>query len=311
MESFGRLPRVLPIAICGIFILAEACNSSGGGTPAGSAGRGGTTGAAGTHGQAGTTGASGTTGSAGISGIAGTTGSAGTSDVGGTGGSLGSAGISGSTGSGGAAAGFGGPSAGGVGGEAGGTGGRSGTGGGNTDAGAADVVVRDASVDDAGAYMRTGWIATGMPESLPPAMRNPASSDNLDAKNAIDGNPKTRWSTGLHQVGNETFTLDFGETISFSKVVLLAGQPGGQDPNDVPNAYSVYVSADGMNWGQPVLMGKGMTPASGQPGLTTIMFPMPQAARYLRIAQTGHTGSTTDPKVFGAYWAICEITVYP
>jgi hypothetical protein len=141
-------------------------------------------------------------------------------------------------------------------------------------------------------------------------MRNPKSSDNLDAKNALDGSAATRWSTGLHQVGNETFTIDFGAPLAFSRILLLAGTPGGQDPNDVPNAYEVHVSQDGQQWGSTIATGKGMMPAAGKPGTTDIMFAQ-QVARYVRVSQTGHTGDPNNPAVFGAYWAICEANVYP
>jgi hypothetical protein len=141
-------------------------------------------------------------------------------------------------------------------------------------------------------------------------MRNPKSSDNLDAKNALDGNAATRWSTGLHQVGNETFTIDFGAPLAVSRILLLAGTPGGQDPNDVPNAYEVRVSQDGQQWGNTIATGKGVTPVAGKPGTTDIMFGQ-QVARYVRVTQTGHTGDPSNPSVFGAYWAICEANVYP
>jgi hypothetical protein len=289
---------------------------------------GGAAGSAGSGGQAGTgVGGGGSSASGGASGQAGNSGSGGSGGSGASGGAGGSAGAQSDAnspvGGGGGSSGAGGSTAGSAGAGAGG--GISDSGAGSADADASlghndaqpdpvdsgTLSPHDAAVNDAGAYLRTGWVATGQPASLPASQRNPSSSDNLDAKNAIDGDVKTRWSTGLHQVGNETFTLDFGQPLAFTRLVLLAGQPGGQDPNDVPNAYSVYVSNDGTAWGEAIISGKGMAPASGQPGLTTITLPAEQVARYVRITQTGHTGSTTDPKVFGVYWAICEINVYP
>ena len=49
---------------------------------------------------------------------------------------------------------------------------------------------------------------------------------------------------------------------------------------DSPDKYSVSVSNDDTNWGNPIATG------SGQLGITTITFPA-QTARYIRITQTG------------------------
>jgi len=65
---------------------------------------------------------------------------------------------------------------------------------------------------------------------------------------------------------------------------------------DSPAQYSVSVSKDGTNWGNPIATG------AGQLGLTTITFPV-QTARYIRITQTG-----TNPNY---HWSIYEIDVFP
>jgi len=62
---------------------------------------------------------------------------------------------------------------------------------------------------------------------------------------------------------------------------------------DYPQGYSVSVSNDDTNWGDPVATG------TGQMGITTITLPV-QTARYIRITQTGT----------GAYhWSIYEVEV--
>ena len=64
--------------------------------------------------------------------------------------------------------------------------------------------------------------------------------------------------------------------------------------NDYPRGYQVYVSDDGVNWGSSIATG------TGTPSITTITF-APQAARYIRIIQTGSAP--------GNFWSIDEFNV--
>ncbi|MBV8886477.1 MAG: discoidin domain-containing protein, partial [Chroococcidiopsidaceae cyanobacterium CP_BM_RX_35] len=141
------------------------------------------------------------------------------------------------------------------------------------------LVVIPGVVSQATALSQSGWSAT-------------ASSNSNAASMAIDGNPNTRWSTGTHQTQGQYFHVDLSTTQSFSKLVLDASN----SLNDYPRGYSVYVSNDGANWGNPIASG------SGSSAVTTITFPT-QSARYIKIAQTGSDSYW--------WWSIHELTVYP
>jgi hypothetical protein len=77
---------------------------------------------------------------------------------------------------------------------------------------------------------------------------------------------------------------------TFYQIVLDAGSSTG----DYPRGYQVHVSNDGANWGSPIASG------SGSSAVTTIAFPT-QAARYVRVTQTGNTGP---------WWSIHEFNVF-
>lgn len=64
-------------------------------------------------------------------------------------------------------------------------------------------------------------------------------------------------------------------------------------PYDFPKRYELYLSEDGVDWGDPVSSGLGKA-------TTTIVVAQPQAARYLKLVQTD---------VYGSYWSIHEMTV--
>ena len=105
--------------------------------------------------------------------------------------------------------------------------------------------------------------------------------------NALDGNLATRWSTDTSQVSGQWFQVDMGTANVFSKLILNSVNSA----NDYPRGYQVTVSSDGVTWSTPVATG------TGTPSITTITFPV-QAARYIRITQTG--------SVSGTFWSIDE-----
>jgi hypothetical protein len=111
------------------------------------------------------------------------------------------------------------------------------------------------------------------------------------AANAIDGDHWTGWRDMTKpQYEGQWFQVDMKEARSFDKIVLDTTWAQW----DSPEKYSVSVSNDGIQWGEPVATG------SGQLGITTINFPI-QTARYIRITQTG-----TNSKY---HWTIYEIDV--
>ena len=121
------------------------------------------------------------------------------------------------------------------------------------------------------------------------ASSNTTGSDSQG--NALDGNLTTRWSTGTSQVNGQWFQVDMGLVSTFYKIVLNAINSA----NDYPRGYQVYVSNDGINWGGAIATGTGSS------GTTTITFAT-QAARYIRIIQTGSAP--------GTFWSIDEFNVF-
>ena len=117
-----------------------------------------------------------------------------------------------------------------------------------------------------------------------------ASNNEADVRNALDGDPATRWATGTAQKNGQWFMVDVGWEGTISKVTLDAGTSA----NDYPRGYEVYLSTDGQNWGEPVAKGAGEGP------LTEIAF-VPTKGRYIKIVQTGSTD--------GLFWSIHEMSI--
>jgi hypothetical protein len=128
-----------------------------------------------------------------------------------------------------------------------------------------------------GSLNRIGWVATASVGSSP--------------GNAIDGNAGTRWTTGVSQANGQWFQVDMGSANTFYQIVLDATGSSG----DYPRGYQVNISSDGINWGSAVTNG------SGSAAVTTISFSSPQAARYIRVTQTGSTSG---------WWSIHEFNVF-
>ena len=124
---------------------------------------------------------------------------------------------------------------------------------------------------------RTGWVASAS-----------VSGSDVPA-NALDGNASTRWSTGTAQVNGQWFQVDMLSSKTFAGITLDTTASSG----DFPNAYQVFVSNDGTNWGSAIATGSGSA-------MTTISFAT-QNARYIRVTQTGSSGS---------WWSIHEFNVY-
>ena len=129
-------------------------------------------------------------------------------------------------------------------------------------------------LDSQATLSRTGWIAT-------------ASNGNNIANNAIDGNPETRWDTSGAQAPGQWFAVDTQQPVTFNTVILDTSMSS----NDWPAAYAVYVSNDGVNWGNPVATGT-------QPSSVVIINLPVTTARHVKIVQTG------SGKTF--YWSIHE-----
>ena len=130
-----------------------------------------------------------------------------------------------------------------------------------------------------GALSRTGWVATAS-----------SSGPGDIPANALDGNATTRWSTGAGQANGQWFHVDMLSGKTFNQITIDASSSTG----DYPAGYQVFVSNDGTNWGSAVASGAG----SAQ--LITVSFAT-QTARYIKVVQTGSSGS---------WWSLHEFNVY-
>jgi hypothetical protein len=130
-----------------------------------------------------------------------------------------------------------------------------------------------------GTLDRTLWVASS------------STGGGDDPGNALDGNLSTRWSTDTSQAPGQWFQADMGAVNVFTKIVLNYVNSA----NDYPRGYQVIVSDDGINWSSPIATGVGSS------STTTITFAT-QAARYIRITQTGSTS--------GTFWSIDEFNVF-
>ena len=125
---------------------------------------------------------------------------------------------------------------------------------------------------------RTTWILT-------------ASSNQGQISYAIDGDPTTRWNTGLNQVPGMWFKIDMQQPQLFFSVVLDAQN----FPTDGPVLFDVYLSNDG-NFSMPTKAGLPGSP------VTTIDFGGEQLVRYIYIVLRGSTNST--------WWSIDEVNAF-
>lgn len=117
------------------------------------------------------------------------------------------------------------------------------------------------------------------------------ASPSGDAKNAVDDDATTRWTTGAGQEPGQYLQVDLGRLQPVRRVVLDTGTDSG----DYPRGYTLFTSSDGVHWSDaPAATGTG----DGQ--LTRIDFPA-TAARFLRVVQTA-----TAPQ----WWSIADLRVY-
>jgi O-glycosyl hydrolase len=112
------------------------------------------------------------------------------------------------------------------------------------------------------------------------------------AANAVDGDPDTRWRTGIRAKSGDWFQIDFGRPTTFSKIVLDNTAKNAFD--SVPK-YQVYVSDDGVNWGSAIAGG------SGDLGKVSISM-APRTAQYVRVVSSAPS--------FFFRWSIGEVNVY-
>ncbi|REK75027.1 discoidin domain-containing protein [Paenibacillus paeoniae] len=125
---------------------------------------------------------------------------------------------------------------------------------------------------------RSGWAAASSPSSGDAAV------------NLLDGDMSTRWSTGAAMAPGQSLTVDMGSPQRFSKIIM--DSTGSND--DFARGYELYVSQDGVSYGNVIASGLGSGP------LVTVQFPQ-MGARYIKIVQTGTASN---------WWSIREFKVY-
>ena len=117
--------------------------------------------------------------------------------------------------------------------------------------------------------------------------------DGAGPVGGIDGDLTTRWANNRGQNGTDYYVVDFGGTVTLTKITLNNTQAY---PDDYPGAYAVYGSSDGTTFdASPFVTGAGAT------GSTVITFTQ-RSVRAVRVNQTGTTRA-------GNWWQIGEFQV--
>ena len=130
-----------------------------------------------------------------------------------------------------------------------------------------------------------------------PSAKASASCQGANGPQALDGDRKTRWSTGRVMKSGDSFTLALAASDTIAGVTLDCGNT---KLDEYPREYEVFVSADGKAWGQAIVTGKGTR------GITKISFGG-KSGRYIKIVQTA-TIEKNDRRNQRP-WSIAEISV--
>jgi hypothetical protein len=107
--------------------------------------------------------------------------------------------------------------------------------------------------------------------------------------NALDGNPGTRWTTGVAMSNGMYFEVDMKATQSFNRLVM----DSGGNTNDFPRGFQIFVSSDRSHY-------TNVATGTASAAVVQVAF-VAQSARYLKIRQTG---TSANP------WSIAELNVY-
>ncbi|GHT73523.1 hypothetical protein AGMMS50262_04770 [Bacteroidia bacterium] len=126
------------------------------------------------------------------------------------------------------------------------------------------------------------WVATAS-----------SSNPGEEPYNAVDDLTATHWSSGKGQSGDEWFAVDMQDRQKFNTIVLQ--QENGE--TTYPRLCQVYISNNGVDWGEPVV-----TEAGQQENVMRIRLPQVYETRYVKLMQTGTSGG-------GSAWVIHEFKV--
>ncbi len=95
-----------------------------------------------------------------------------------------------------------------------------------------------------------------------------AQKENLDASNAVDGDPATRWSSAFSEP--QSISVDLGSDVTIDRIEIL------WDPYAYGSSYKVELSSDGTNW-------TTVHSASGGDGSPATIRFSPARARHVRV----------------------------
>jgi HEAT repeat protein len=118
-----------------------------------------------------------------------------------------------------------------------------------------------------------------------------SSHNGGELRNACDGNPATRWTTGTAIRPGQWLLLDLQATCLVHRVTLdTAGSP-----NDFPRGYQVFVGD------QPESMGAAVLEGQGSAAVTELNLEPARLGRFVKIVQTGSADAW--------YWSVHELKV--
>jgi O-glycosyl hydrolase len=125
---------------------------------------------------------------------------------------------------------------------------------------------------------RSGWTAAAS-----------TTWSGTSASSVFDGDPSTRWASGVAQASGQTFTVDMKKQRWVAGIDLdTAGFAG-----DFARGTRMALSVDGVNW-------RTVADTAGLRATQTVLWPASEA-RYLRITQTGVAAAN--------YWSLAEVNV--
>jgi len=134
-------------------------------------------------------------------------------------------------------------------------------------------------------------LATAVPQALDRSQwKLTASHNSRDLNSAIDGNEKTRYTTGKSQEPGMWLQIEFPEAIDLTSVRLDAVN----SKQDFPDSYEAEISLDGNRWKKVSKTEKGLY------AVTTVAFPATKA-KFFRM--------TTKSKK-SLYWSIHDIQAF-
>jgi hypothetical protein len=118
-----------------------------------------------------------------------------------------------------------------------------------------------------------------------------ASHGKNEVGRAIDGNAKSRYTTGTYMKPGMWFAFDMQQVHEVRSILLDSTQSAG----DFPRGFAVSTSDNGTDWSEPVLTGEGTT------AVTELALPAGTKTRHIKIEQTGE---------FSLFWSIHELSVF-